>query len=678
MSAESKIGHILSTAVDYAGYTGAVNNPWRRAPQHLIEDPQQVLNHTYAHGMVELFRNGDRGIINVGEVVRQSMSLRPNELAHYLVDEVRFHSRLDVAGRRINGWLEAVTSDETPCSQMLERAYEDPNNASHGSPHKRRHKLHVKKAIGETPALRHEASIEEHLEALFGAVAFHDLDQLTVSLRNHDARKGGDPTRLTVKEGHSPAGAALPLIFYRQLARAAKLSDDPAEAWATAKKIALEIAVITLDHDEMDVYAKSLRGAKKAYDANGNPLDDGTLLALFESKELDKFSLSPADVLRLSRLNKMKKPGFVNPEDPYDTGHHPLIQDEYREVIEELMHDYSRPLDGLGHEEKNASRRTGELFAIGDEREKSVPANLSSARTLSTQYSTRRPFMIPESVQTLLNEIRHGRGQPTSEYDCDTIRILFEIYHQEDVIQDPFLLKSEHIRNYARDSAIMRGLAFRSIGEEIMKGNLGHIYHLYETRMMGLAQKALERAGFESNQVNMILDQAERGNIEGGRAINDITRKVAILDHKLALRFKGMATSLLDEAGDIISAIRCKPHMPGQACKDENETDARIYTEQEIGTFKHLVNSVVADLCVRHNLCSQEEVDAWLADPEGVSIPAIQYYENLLEETEFPPDTPFRRYDSLADPHEDRRTVHPLTPAPVSMPVYRSDILERV
>ena len=226
------------------------------------------------------------------------------------------------------------------------------------------------------------------------------------------------------------------------------------------------------------------------------------------------------------------------------------------------------------------------------------------------------------------------------------MRILWELWHQEDPITDDTLKNSRYMSDLSRDAAIMRAVAFRDIGVQIMRGNINYIDNIYNIRLTRLGEKALERTGVSHKEVAFVMNRINDQSLDGDSIIKYLSETMARYNPAMAERFENLANNLLIECYEVKKGILCKPDGPGGDKKNLEEVgmSPRRYSDEEVENFVTVVNAVIAKICKSHHITDQSE---------------IREYEQMVRNGEFPPGTPFKRYDQWAEPSE-RRTIFPV------------------
>lgn len=654
------------------------NSPIRTAPKYLLSTPDELLNHVIPQGLSEVLREVDRGNLNpfaVGKaLIVHAVS---GEGSKYIRDELIFQTVRDLADRRSNALTALISNPARESGRLIEQSREAPENSEHGAQHGRREEVHFEAAVGKESRLRHEESILPWLHSVHLAFLTHDLDQLTSLTRNREEGRRGTDRELIVKAGHGPAGSALALIFADLYGSVAKfeagsenmtgldqfMPADPEMQVSLAEFIAFGTAVMQLNHDEMDIYDQSLHATEKAYTLADNgekiPLDDTTLYGLYKQQRLDKFSLSIADFIRLTRMEK-RATGFEMTDSTSDIGLHPAIQKDYQGRIEQLLTDQRRPFDHFNESQRNQFICAAEMKVWTDDQDKNSPPNESVTRTTLTQYSQERPWTIDVPYEIMLAEIRNGRGRPDSPLNSDVMRILWEIYHQEDPLQNSTVKSNEYIQKLSRDTVIMRAIAIREFGIHIMQGDENYVNGLYQRRISKLQEKALGKAGFNRRNIAAFIGEANSLQQLDGNSIGYVAEKIRGVNPEIAARFEGIARNLINELRSVVNGFRCKPDKLGDPRKNLAENPAiKIYSGREIDNFIQTVNAVIADICGKKKVCTSEELDAWISSGYQNVPEPLARYEQLVVNGEFPPGTPFRTYDQLSEPN-NRRMVFPL------------------
>ncbi|OGG01909.1 hypothetical protein A2Z33_01570 [Candidatus Gottesmanbacteria bacterium RBG_16_52_11] len=242
--------------------------------------------------------------------------------------------------------------------------------------------------------------------------------------------------------------------------------------------------------------------------------------------------------------------------------------------------------------------------------------------------------LVPGSIELTVEEIFRGRGNLLPAVDCDMRRMLWNFAHIEPISTGSEIGNSQFITKVNRDNAIMGTLVFRDIGSKIMRGDLSDIDKVYASRINEVAQKSLGTAGIKGFagfsvriQGWMYGDFASRVNLtlinQGYPAI--------------ASRFAVKVGQLVRESEFLKSNLINKPDGDGSGFPKQ-------YSEAEIRTFREICDAVLERL---FNIYS-------------VPVRDRKRYRIRASQGKFPPTTPYKRYDSLADPGHIRTLVRPL------------------
>lgn len=557
--------------------------------------------------------------------VYDAFTKRGEPWLEHVLEGIEFVGRMDIADRASNGLRLAVTRDRRDTREpsafgtMLKGAFDNPHLSDHNHEHSRRLERWLETMMLNIGELRHSHSIFQWIDSTILFSYWHDSDQLLSLQRNKE-----EGAEYSVKKGHALGAAIMLLALHKRYAVERKVSIH--DAW----EICAGAALMTLKHDEPELFMEALSGTQSAYSIVGGVrqyLSGDTLEKMYDANQLDLFTLAPGQLVELLRRIKQKH-GFIDEGSGSTYGLLPAFEKEYADELKSLKENYRPMIDSITDEEKRSFRLAATASVMADVFDMVTPPLEALLRTMNTQYSRQRPFFRMTSIDDMMHSITHEAGNISSDMDCDTRRMLWELMNLEH-LQDSVVTDSRLVRGVNRDSAIMGAIAFRDIGSQLMRGDVSAIGRIYQKRKESLAQKSLIKANMPFIK-HWLLMREYRRSLDITRVLEELNLHGA--DTQSTMLGKKF-TQLDEESIHIIASLTSKPGSEG----------LQLYSEDQIAQFQNLCDLVINALMKKY----------------AVSDKRLKRYRGKLARGEYPDITPYTTYDSLGG--TPRTLVEPIS-----------------
>jgi hypothetical protein len=600
--------------------------------------------------------NADRHLPSSG-LLRTEHDKNESFIAH-VSDGIESLRQLDIAERAANGlrwYLQYDNRNPNEESEFGKKLFRATNNwrlSDHAHKHFRRDERWIEAMMINIGALRHTHDVSRWTDSIMLVPYWHDADQLLTLQRNLDNRGMEGWRDLNVKNGHGLAAAVMLLAMHKRYAVERAVTVE--EAW----RICAGAAYMIVKHDVPEQMFAALNGREKAYtlDEHGNhilvwgageerensqhvsyqPLRD-----MFEHNRLDLTSISPSQLISLLRAYKGAEPGFISTLTP--NGLDPAFEAEYiRELTALGLND--RPLlENFDERLRPSLELAAEVTVRGDTIEFTNPTFEAITRTLMTQYSMRRPWYEFSRFTELYQELKqrnaalgelhgdeillyaifYGPGNLPLAVDFDVRRLLWEFVHTEEFSSETTIARSQYMQKVTKENVIMGIIALREFGLTIMQGDLRVLDMIYENRVRALGIKAIRKmklSRFRSRKLRSIVNRQDAR--EGAFCVYESVKNTG--NKELMRAYVHEIQQVFRERRSLLNNFHQKP--------DATNGEIRIYSREEIRHFQKIVDMVTEEFARRYN-----------ASPKEMAL-----YRKKVLRGEFPPETPYHTYDSLA------------------------------
>lgn len=597
---------------------------------HDLEDPVFISR----HGFNVWWRETKRRKRSYPEMIR----IAKNEnLFDHSIDGFYFAHKMDIADRAANGLrVNMVFDNRHPESQnisefglMVNYGFNNPAIADHGHPHSRRVERFVETMLLNIGELRHSESVKQFIDPLLLYANFHDLSQIYNLQHNLTYPK---EKIFDVKKAHGLESAIMLLTMHFRYAIERKVTVH--EAW----KQTAQAATMIMIHDSPEKFMRVLNSNIVAADLVKNLSSEERIkkfAEIFDKNEktvCDVTTISPSDLLKTLAFLKGKK------ESDKTYGLPECFVQEYRKEIKSLAsnnlpllfyEDFSpqklnvtKP--GIPNKDKEAFKLAAEVALTADLIDMRIPGEESILRTLRTQRSRDRKFFPTKNFQykDVRNLIFEGSGDISANesFFSDVLRILWESVNIEKLIrglpEDNPLIRSESLHKIIKDASIMSVLSLQAIGNRLLAGDFEVITEVFERRLAALIKKVENRTG---------LRLAHLDDNQLRQALFADAKK-----HDISIRLLEETRNLKNESREIIRNLKNKIPTP--------------YTDEQISTFNELINSVLAELFVRYQVNSKEEIK----------------YRKLVAAHRLPKSLPYQSYESLGEYRKIKTLIDPI------------------